>query len=115
MRLRHTVATAVGALALALTLPASSASATTGFFAYVYQEPGGASHLGLLSNPPGRTCLALPEVTDEAAPPAHSPWNETSSTATVFTNADCTGDYFTLRPHGGHASKRLKLRSVAFS
>ncbi|MFB6440933.1 hypothetical protein ACFCVY_29840 [Streptomyces sp. NPDC056411] len=117
MRLRRTTAvtaTAVGALALALALPAAPAGAATGPFTYVYQDSGG-PHVGLLSDPPSRECLTLPEVAPEFIPPAHSPRNYTDSTATVFTGSDCTGEYFTLRPHGGHASERLKLRSVVFS
>ncbi|MFI0716310.1 hypothetical protein ACH4SK_38080 [Streptomyces inhibens] len=115
MRLRHTVATALSALTLALTLPASPAGAATGPFTYVYNDSNGAPHVGALVDPPSQTCITLPEVGGDWLPPAHSPRNYTSSTATVFTGAGCTGDYFSLRPHGGHGSERLKLRSVVFS
>ncbi|WP_407287321.1 hypothetical protein [Streptomyces sp. BP-8] len=108
-------ATALGALALALSLPASSAGAATGTFTYVYEDLGGGPHLGVLPDPPSRECITLPEVAPEFVPPAHSPRNDTGSTATVFTGAHCDGDHFTLRPNGGHASERLKLRSVVFS
>ncbi|UZJ30321.1 hypothetical protein [Streptomyces endophytica] len=117
-RLRRSVtvvATAVGALALATLLPASSAGAATGPFSYVYDDGTGAPRLGLLADPPSRECLTLPEVADPAVAPAHTPRNYTASTATVFAGADCTGDYFNLRPNGGHASERLKVRSVVFS
>ncbi|MFG2284930.1 hypothetical protein ACGFOU_02440 [Streptomyces sp. NPDC048595] len=116
MRLRRATtaaATALGALALALSLPASAAVAATGTFTYVYE--GGGPQLGVLVDPPSGECITLPEVAPGFLPPAHSPRNHTGSTATVFTGADCDGDYFTLRPNGGHASERLKLRSVAFS
>ncbi|MGX1853436.1 hypothetical protein OIU91_20925 [Streptomyces sp. NBC_01456] len=115
MRLRHTAATAVSALALALALPASSAGASTGPFTYVYNDGDGTPRVSLLSDPPSRACLALPEVTDPNVLPAHSPKNYTSSVATVFTGPDCTGNYYTLRPNGGRASELLKLRSVVFS
>ncbi|MFI1615532.1 hypothetical protein ACH4VT_00815 [Streptomyces lydicus] len=107
-------ATAVGALALALALPAVPAGAATGPFTYVYEDSSG-PHVGVLSDPAGRECITLPEVAAEFVPPAHSPRNYTDATATVFTGPDCTGDFFSLRPHGGHASDRLKLRSVVFS
>ncbi|WP_199812580.1 hypothetical protein [Streptomyces sp. NRRL S-337] len=109
-----TVATALGGLALAVALPASSAGAATGPFSYVYDD-GTGPRMGLLADPPSWVCITLPEVADEAVPPAHTPRNYTASTATVFAGADCTGDYFTLRPNGGHASERLKVRSVVFS
>ncbi|MCF3177135.1 hypothetical protein IPZ61_27945 [Streptomyces sioyaensis] len=115
MRLRHTAATAASALALALALPASPAGASTGPFTYVYNDEGGTPHVSLLSDPPGRACLNLPEVNEPTAQPAHSPKNYTSSVATVFTGPDCTGDYYTLRANGGRASELLKLRSVVFS
>ncbi|MEV0371181.1 hypothetical protein AB0I10_15345 [Streptomyces sp. NPDC050636] len=114
MRLRHTVATAVGALALVLALP-TSASAAAGNFTYVYTDPDGARHTSGLIAPPSQECINLPGATDEAVPPADTPRNDTDATVTVFSDADCEGDYFTLRPNGGHASARLKLRSVAFS
>ncbi|MEU9113661.1 hypothetical protein AB0D04_18250, partial [Streptomyces sp. NPDC048483] len=114
MRLRRTaasaVATAVGALALVLSAPAS-AHAATGPFTYVVD---GDPVLHLLPNPPSGTCVPLPEVADPEVPPAHSPRNFTDSTAVVFTGTDCTGDSFSLRPETGYGSERLKLRSVLF-
>ncbi|MFI9050725.1 hypothetical protein [Streptomyces sp. NPDC053427] len=115
MRLRRTAATAaataVSALALVLTLPAS-ANAATGYFTYVVDD----TPMPLvLIDPPSRECLTLPEVADPEVPPAHSPRNGTDSTAVVFTNPDCTGNHFSLRPHTGHGSERLKVRSVVFS
>ncbi|MCL7495654.1 hypothetical protein OG754_18795 [Streptomyces decoyicus] len=115
MRLRHTVVTAIGTLALALALPTASAGAATGPFTYVYTDSTGNPHVGLLSDPPSRACLSLPEVTDPSVQPAHTPKNYTSSVATVFAGPHCTGDYFSLRPNGGHGSDRLKVRSVVFA
>lgn len=46
--------------------------------------------------------------------PAFAPHNDTDAYARLFTNPDCTGDSWTLRPHGNPASDRLKLRSVVF-
>ncbi|MGW1106749.1 hypothetical protein [Streptomyces sp. NPDC002540] len=115
MRLRSTVAAAFGALALAVAVPAS-ADAASGDFSYTYSGLDGAPQIGLLFDPPSGVCVTLPEVADPASSsPAHTPWNHTDATATVFTGVDCEGDYFTLRPNGGHASSRLKLRSVVFS
>jgi hypothetical protein len=69
----------------------------------------------VLADPASGQCITLPEVADENVPPAVAPHNATTSTATVFTGADCTGDYFSLRPEGNPTSPRLVLRSVVFS
>lgn len=115
MRLRTAVAAAVGALALIVTVPAS-ASAATGDFTYVYSGAGGSLRAGYLLDPPSRMCITLPQVADPASSqPASTPLNLTDSTAVVFTGPDCEGDHFSLRPHGGNATSRLKLRSVVFS
>ncbi|WP_326691516.1 MULTISPECIES: hypothetical protein [unclassified Streptomyces] len=112
MRLRHTVAAGLGAVALALSV-AAPAGAATGEFSYTYETPGGPQR-AILADPPSRECVTLPGVA-EWTPPAHSPRNHTDSTAVVFTGPDCTGDHFSLRPHTGHGSERLKVRSVLFS
>ncbi|MGW1840123.1 hypothetical protein [Streptomyces sp. NPDC002067] len=114
MRLRHTVAAALGALALAVTLPAASAQAATGSFTYLIDAPDSAVRVGTLADPPTGVCVTLPEVAQEWVAPAHTPRNDTSDFATVFTGPGCDGDSFTLRPHGGHATERLKFRSVLF-
>ncbi|MFJ6011813.1 hypothetical protein [Streptomyces sp. NPDC092952] len=112
---RSAVAAALGALALIVAVPAS-ASAATGDFTYVYSGHDGSLRPGYLVDPPSRMCITLPEVADPASSlPATTPLNLTGSTATVFTGPDCEGDHFSLRPHGGYASSRLKLRSVVFS
>ncbi|MFF5938025.1 hypothetical protein [Streptomyces sp. NPDC012508] len=114
MRLRALATAAACGLAV-LFAAAPSASAAEGEFTYVYNDPTGAPHLGALADPPSGVCLTLAEVADPWTAPAHSPRNNTTSTTTVFTGPDCEGDRFTLRPQGGHASERLKLRSVVFS
>ncbi|MER7812725.1 hypothetical protein [Streptomyces sp900116325] len=115
MRLRTTVAAVLGALALVVTVP-TSASASVGLFAYRYTGLDGTPQIAELINPPSGECVTLPEVADpNSSNPADSPWNYTVSTATIFTGPDCDGDHYSLRPLGGHASERLKLRSVVFS
>ncbi|MEU8893793.1 hypothetical protein [Streptomyces sp. NPDC048442] len=115
MRFRTTVAAAVGALALVVTLP-TSAYAAEGDFQYTYVTAPGDEETVTLHDPESGECITLPEAAQEySQPPAHSPKNRTDTFAIVFTNADCSGDSFTLRPHTGGASERLKLRSVLFS
>ncbi|MFD0268678.1 hypothetical protein ACFVGY_19230 [Streptomyces sp. NPDC127106] len=115
MRLRNAAVAAFGALALVLTIP-TSAVAATGEFTYVYSGLDGSPQVGVLENPVSGECFTLPEVADPgASSPAHTPRNRTTSTATVFTEPDCEGDWFTLRPITGRGSERLKLRSVVFS
>ncbi|MFI6685094.1 hypothetical protein [Streptomyces sp. NPDC050485] len=114
MRFRSTVAAALGALALVVALP-TSAGAATGEFTYTYTDHNGEPHVGRLIDPRSRECVKLDEVADPHRSPAHSPRNRTDATAVVFTDIHCKGDHFSLRPHGGHASERLKVRSVRFS
>ncbi|MFJ8165990.1 hypothetical protein ACIRBY_34440 [Streptomyces sp. NPDC096136] len=115
MRLRHAAGAAFGALTLLLTIP-TSASAAVGEFQYTYVGLDGKPHITFLLDPAGAECHTLPEVADPAASePAFSPRNRTTATATVFTEPDCEGDYFSLRPLTGRGSERLKFRSVVFS
>ncbi|WP_306333998.1 hypothetical protein [Streptomyces sp. KL118A] len=112
MRLRHTVAAALGALALVVTLP-TSASAATGDFSYKYVGLDGTPQSVTLHDPESPACLTLPEVADpDASEPAFAPHNDTDTWVMVFTEPECTGDSWTLRPHGHPATDRLKLRSV---
>ncbi|GAA2079128.1 hypothetical protein GCM10009801_36450 [Streptomyces albiaxialis] len=113
MRLRTTVGTGLGAVALALAL-AAPAAAATGTFSYVYDSPAG-PRIGVLHDPPSRQCVTLPEAAAPWTPPAHTPRNRTDATAVVFTGPDCTGDHFSMRPHTGYGTERLKVRSVVFS
>ncbi|TGB16034.1 hypothetical protein [Streptomyces sp. MZ04] len=112
---KRVLAALIGAATLLLTVP-GSASAAEGEFRYTYVTAGGDEGKVTLHDPASEECITLPEAAVEyAQPPAHSPKNRTDSTAVVFTNADCTGDWFSLRPFTGGASERLKLRSVIFS
>lgn len=114
MRLRHTLAAAAGAALLLLTAP-GAAHAAEGDFRYTFVDSAGKEGQATLHDPASGECITLPEAAVEyTQPPAHSPMNRTDGYAIVFTNADCTGDQFRLRPHTGGASERLKLRSVRF-
>ncbi|MER7734973.1 hypothetical protein ABTX80_29170 [Streptomyces erythrochromogenes] len=115
MRLRHAAVAAFGAFTLLLTVP-TSASAATGEFQYTVTGLDGRPLRVVLEDPRSEQCITLPEVADPgASSPAHSPRNRTTSTATVFTEPGCEGDFFTLRPVTGYGSARLQLRSVVFS
>ncbi|MFG2768108.1 hypothetical protein [Streptomyces rubiginosohelvolus] len=114
MRLRSALAAALGAGVLIITTP-TSASAATGQFRYDYLTVEGYEASGFLNNPPSGQCLNLPGVDDDNPQPAHSPKNRTDAWATVFTNTNCEGDSFPLRPYTGGASERLKVRSVVFN
>ncbi|MEU6867508.1 hypothetical protein ABZ924_30425 [Streptomyces sp. NPDC046876] len=114
MRVRFALAAAAGAMALVVTLPAS-ASAADGQFQYTYTGLDGRPQVAVIDDPESWECVTLPEVGDpSSSSPAHSPRNRTDAYAEVFTEPDCTGDSFTLRPHTGYGSERLKLRSVMF-
>ncbi|MEU3400613.1 hypothetical protein ACVW0K_006944 [Streptomyces filamentosus] len=114
MRLRSALTAALGAGLLLAAVPAS-ASAAEGQFRYDYVTVEGYDATGFLNSPPNDECVNLPGVGDENPEPGHSPKNRTDAWATVFTGTDCQGDSFTLRPHTGGASARLKVRSVVFS
>ncbi|MFD0074202.1 hypothetical protein ACFVIY_17380 [Streptomyces sp. NPDC127166] len=114
MRLRHSLAAVCGALALTAGL-ASPAQAATGEFGYSFVGLGGETQRATLLDPPSGECVTLPEVADPAvSEPAFAPHNDTDEYAIVFTGPDCSGDDWTLRPHGRPAGDRLKLRSVVF-
>lgn len=116
MRLRRASVAALGAFTLLLAVPSSASAAALGEFQYSYVGPDGQSHIRILPDPESRECITLDEVADpDITEPAHSPRNRTTSTATVFTEPGCEGDWFTLRPLVGRGSERLKLRSVVFS
>ncbi|UQX00377.1 peptidase inhibitor family I36 protein [Streptomyces sp. RerS4] len=114
MLLRRAAVAAFGAFTLLLAVP-SSASAAVGEFQYTFVTPDGTPQRAVLNDPVSGECITLPEAADPGADPAHSPRNRTTSTATVFVEPDCSGDWFTLRPLTGRGSERLKLRSVVFS
>lgn len=114
MRLRHSLAAACGALALTAVL-ASPAHAATGDFTYKYTGLSGDRLSGGLPDPASGECITLEQVAEpDVSEPAFAPHNSTDEYAVVFTGPDCTGDSWTLRPHGNPATDRLKLRSVVF-
>lgn len=115
MRLRKAFAVVLGTGMLVLAAP-DIANAATGGFTYRFVDSYGIIQESTLDNPPSRECITLPEVADpDMSAPADSPRNATDATAVVFTEPDCQGDYFSLRPLTGRGSERLKLRSVLFS
>lgn len=113
MRIRTAVAAAVGALALLASVP-GSASAAEGEFGYQYVDANGQVQAASLQDPASEGCITLPETADESAPPANSAHNETNATATIFTGADCEGEYYTVEP-GASTDEDRDLRSVVFS
>ncbi|MET9361870.1 hypothetical protein ABZX93_13240 [Streptomyces sp. NPDC006632] len=114
MRLRHALVSFCGALALTATLGAP-AHAAVGDFTYTYVGLDGRPHEGGMSNPEDIVCITIQEAADpDVSEPAFAPHNRTNMSAMVFTEPDCTGDSWTLKPHGKPATDRLKLRSVAF-
>ncbi|MFE9259205.1 hypothetical protein [Streptomyces sp. NPDC006879] len=114
MRLRNTVAAALGALLLSAALPASPAAAANGEFLYTYVGLNGLNLRGTLPNPDSNVCINIPETDDDNLP-AFAPRNFTDSSATVFLDADCNGDVFYVMPPGKRLGDRLRLRSVVFS
>ncbi|MFF1375374.1 hypothetical protein [Streptomyces sp. NPDC058308] len=115
MRLRHSLTAALGALTLVVALP-TSAGAATGDFSYKFVGLDGSPRSATLHDPQSPACAALPEVADpDASGPAFAPHNDTDTWVRVFTEPDCTGDSWMLRPHGRPATDRLELRSVRFT
>lgn len=116
MRLR-TAAAAVVAGSFALLLAVSgTANAATGDFSYKFVGLDGEPQSVTLHDPASPGCVPLAEVADpDSSEPAFAPHNDTDEWVVVFTEPDCTGDSWTLRPHGKPASDRLKLRSVFFT
>ncbi|GAA2324565.1 hypothetical protein OKJ48_01145 [Streptomyces kunmingensis] len=112
MRLRYATAAAFGALALLVTQSAS-ASAAAGDFSYKFIGSDGAPQSVTLHDLQSPGCVALPETADpSSSAPAFAPHNDTDEWVMVFTEPDCTGDSWTLRPHGHPTTERLALRSV---
>ncbi|QMU76958.1 hypothetical protein GXW83_15805 [Streptacidiphilus sp. PB12-B1b] len=116
MRLRHAAVAAAAAFALALSLPgqAMAADSAHGDFLYQYKDIVGVTQVGRLVDPDTRVCINLPEVLPEGMTSAFHPENQTDATATVWTGADCTGDYTTMNPFTTLPDSQL-LRSVIFS
>ncbi|NBE54287.1 hypothetical protein [Streptomyces boluensis] len=114
MRLRHTVAASCGAFALTALL-AAPASAATGDFSYSFVGISGDRQSATLHNPESGQCVTIPEAADpDSSHTAFAPHNFTDSYAIVFTEPNCTGDVWRLKPHGRPATDQLALRSVVF-
>ncbi|AXE24704.1 hypothetical protein C0216_15685 [Streptomyces globosus] len=114
MRLRSTLAAALGGLLLSVALPASPAAAANGDFTYSYVGLNGLNLRGVLADPDSSVCINIPETVGSALP-ALAPSNFTDSTATVFLDSDCDGDTFYVMAPGKRLGERLRLRSVVFS
>ncbi|WP_327301884.1 hypothetical protein [Streptomyces goshikiensis] len=114
MRLRNTVAAALGSLLLSAVLPTSPAAAATGDFVYTYVGLNGLNLRGELNNPSSGECINIPETVGSVLP-ALAPRNYTTATATVFLDADCDGDVYRTMAPGQRLGNSLRLRSVIFS
>ncbi|MFD7449717.1 hypothetical protein [Kitasatospora sp. NPDC059827] len=111
MRLRNAVLAVASAAALVLAVP-MSADAATGDFLYKVGKHSAGTPAGMYDPESGK-CIDVFGATE--ADPAFAPENFTTSTATVFLEAECNGDvYFVMNP-GKRLGDRLKFRSVVFS
>ncbi|MFD3541712.1 hypothetical protein ACFWUQ_19760 [Streptomyces sp. NPDC058662] len=113
MKLRNTAAATLGALALALSFPAS-ALAAEGYFGYKYVDGFGQEQRQALSHPHSGECINLHFVSDDDVRPGYAPHNATDSAAVVYADADCEGPEWRLRAGGNPARDDLKVRSVRF-
>ncbi|MFI7353659.1 hypothetical protein ACIBTP_06890 [Streptomyces avidinii] len=107
MRLHRTVGATIGVLLLALAVP-SAAHATTGDFNYKTSKGEQAS----ISDQTSRVCINLPYTTE--ADPGNSPENLAITNATVFLEADCDGDTYSVLKPGEKLGEDVKVRSVMF-
>ncbi|MCX4625287.1 MULTISPECIES: hypothetical protein [unclassified Streptomyces] len=113
MKLRNAVAAALGALALTLSM-SGSALAATGEFHYKFSDAAGDELSVTLPDPRSGECINLYAVDSYKYPPGYAPHNETDAWVTVYTDTNCDGDQWRLKPHGRQASDRLLVRSVRF-
>ncbi|MFD7099834.1 hypothetical protein ACFV0B_15430 [Streptomyces xanthophaeus] len=113
MKLRNTVAAALGAFALVLTLP-GSALAAQGDFLYKYVDQLGQEQHITLHDPHSGKCINLYAVGNDLVPPGYGPHNRTDTAVTLYLGASCTGDEWRLRANGNRASDRLEVRSIRF-
>ncbi|MEV7420174.1 hypothetical protein [Streptomyces sp. NPDC089919] len=111
MRLRTSLAAALGALTLILTLP-TSASAATGDFTYSYKGEDGIEHSAKLTNPADGECIDIEGAEEQGADPAYAPVNNTDRIATVYDENDCGGSYWVLNP--GRSKADFNVESVEF-
>ncbi|WKV72125.1 hypothetical protein AW27_011730 [Streptomyces sp. PCS3-D2] len=103
MRLRHTITTFLGALALVGTLPAS-AGAAVGTFSYVSPEYGDFD----ITDPVGSECFLLLQGATSAV-------NGTNSTATLYADRGCEEPLSTLDPGAARGFAEPVPHSVSFA
>ncbi|MFJ2592020.1 hypothetical protein [Streptomyces erythrochromogenes] len=113
MKLRNAAAAAVAACALVLALP-GSALAAEGQFHYKYTDDFGHEQHVILDDPDSGECINLYAVGSDDVEPGYAPLNQTDSWATVYSDADCAGSPWRLRPLGRPATDHLRVRSVRF-
>ncbi|MCI3933138.1 hypothetical protein [Streptomyces sp. AN091965] len=110
MRLRHTLGAALGALALAVTIPTTSAHATTGFFYYKYGTPGNPNTAQVDGEDiPESHCYNVPEV-EGTLLNAWAPENHTDLQIWVYPFAECSG-LKTVIPPGNTPNNLILFRS----
>ncbi|MER5808404.1 hypothetical protein ABT143_09460 [Streptomyces sp. NPDC002033] len=113
MKLRNAVAAALGAFALTLSM-SGSALATTGDFHYKYRDDFDRELTVTLPDPRSDKCINLYGVDSYEFAPGFAPHNETDAWVTVYSDTNCDGREWRLKPHGRQASDRLLVRSVRF-
>ncbi|MFF4406897.1 hypothetical protein ACFY2W_02495 [Streptomyces sp. NPDC001262] len=102
MRLFRTAVSALGGLLLAVSLPAVTASASSGEFHW--RGPGGKPYF--ITNPPDNKCLALEQEARQAE-------NQTKGVAVVYADKGCKGAEHRLG-HGQKAPAKFLFKSVKF-
>ncbi len=103
MRLFRPITIGLSSLALALALPAGTALASNGKFAW--RGPKGQSYF--LQNPPNSKCLNMSQE-------ARGPRNNTKQPLVVYTGKRCTGKATRLAP-GKSAPSGTRFASVVFN
>ncbi|MER6778583.1 MULTISPECIES: hypothetical protein [unclassified Streptomyces] len=113
MKLRNALGAALGALALTLSM-SGSALAATGDFSYKFRDGDDREVSVTLPDPRSGECINLYAVDSYKYGPGYAPHNETDAWVTVYTDTNCDGGQWRLKPHGQQASDRLLVRSVRF-
>ncbi|QZL09238.1 hypothetical protein K2224_31650 (plasmid) [Streptomyces sp. BHT-5-2] len=103
MRLFHPITIGLSSIALALALPAGTALASNGKFAWM--GPKGQSYF--LQNPPNSKCLNMSQE-------ARGPRNNTKQPLAVYAGKRCTGKATRLAP-GKAAPSGTHFASVIFN
>ncbi|WP_329453923.1 hypothetical protein [Streptomyces sp. NBC_01497] len=113
MKLRTTLVSGLGSLALVLSL-AGSAQAAQGDFHYKYVDGFGQEQQVALHDPLSGHCINLHAVSDDEALPGYGPHNDTDTAVTVYLGGNCQGSEWRLKAHGKPAKDTLEVRSVRF-